>query len=285
MKINACSVAFRHTNITAALLADYTLKGGFDGLEIWAPHARTFDADWKVLPRRPKVPMLAGYLPLGESGFSMLEAIRLCKLAQSWGATKLRLFAGSTGSAMAGPALRDRIVADLRKCAAIAQDHGLKIAVETHPETLADTPCATRELLDRLNHPAIGINFDVLHVWEAGVDPILAHALLASDVLHFHLKTVSARNKLSVFTPTNIHDQWGHRDGICPLFEGALNYAAILRNLPIDAEMSLEWFGPDPSATMRADLIRIRELQTENHSSFNRSSNFCPASVGDYSPN
>lgn len=258
MKINACSVAFRHMNITAGFLAEYTREAGFDGLEIWAPHARAFAADWARLPWRPRVPMLAGYLPLGEDGFRPEEARALCALAQSWGAGRLRLFAGSAGSAGASPALRARIVADLRACAGLAQEHGLRVAVETHPGTLADTPAATRALLEAVGHPALGVNFDVLHVWEAGADPLAAYAGLAGDVLHFHLKTVTARDRLGVFAPANIHDPQGSRDGICPLFGGALDYAAILAGLPATGEASLEWFGPDPARHMRQDLALIR---------------------------
>lgn len=260
MKINACSVAFRHMNITAGFLADYTREAGFDGVEIWAPHARAMAADWARLPWRPRVPMLAGYLPLGEDGFRLEEARALCALTQGWGAGRLRLFAGSAGSAGASPGLRARIVADLRACAGLAQEHGLRVAVETHPGTLADTPAATRALLAEAAHPALGLNFDVLHVWEAGADPLAAYAGLAGEVLHFHLKSVTARDRLAVFAPANIHDPQGNRDGICPLFGGALDYAAILAGLPASAEASLEWFGPDPARRMRQDLALIRAL-------------------------
>ncbi|MBL8561904.1 MAG: sugar phosphate isomerase/epimerase [Gemmobacter sp.] len=260
MKINACSVAFRHMNITAGFLADYTREAGFDGLEIWAPHARAMAADWARLPWRPRVPMLAGYLPLGEDGFRLEEARALCALTQSWGAGRLRLFAGTAGSALASPALRARIIADLRACAGLAQDHGLRVAVETHPGTLADTPAATHALLAEAAHPALGLNFDVLHVWEAGADPLAAFQALAPHVLHFHLKSVTSRAGLAVFSPANIHDPQGSRDGICPLFRGALDYAAILKRLPALAEGSLEWFGPAPAQVMQEDLAQIRAI-------------------------
>ncbi len=65
MRINACSVAFRHLDVTARDLARYVAREGFDGLEIWAPHARALAVEWRDLPQRPPVPMLAGYLTLG----------------------------------------------------------------------------------------------------------------------------------------------------------------------------------------------------------------------------
>jgi 3-dehydroshikimate dehydratase len=258
MRINACSVAFRHMNITAAALADYTLRHGFDGLEIWLPHARALAGGWAALPQRPPVPMLAGYLPLGEAAFAETGAVELCRLARHWQAGKLRLFAGNDGSASMAPTLRDRVTRDLRHVVHVAADHGLRIAVETHPGTLADTPGAALQLLQAVDHPALGLNFDVLHVWEAGCDPLAARALLAPHILHYHLKTVTSRACLPVFAPANIHDANGSRDGICPLFDGALDYAAILAGLPRVAEGSLEWFGPDPASTMAADLVRIR---------------------------
>lgn len=258
MRINAASVAFRHLTVSARDLARYTLREGFDGLEIWAPHARALTAEWAALPQRPAVPMLAGYLPLGTPAFQRTEAAALLALTRDWGAPRLRLFAGATGSADADPDGRRAILRDLSGVADMARDLGVTIAIETHPGTLADSLPATLDLLDALDHPAVGINFDVLHVWESGADPVAALARLAGHVDHVHLKSVTARDRLSVFDPTNVHDPQGRRDGMCPLMAGALDYGAILPALPRDAQGTLEWFGPKPAATMAADLRALR---------------------------
>lgn len=260
MRVHACSVAFRHLDVTAADLAQYVTREGFDGLEIWAPHARAMLDDWQALPLRPRVPMLAGYLPLGAPGFSRPEAQALIDLAVAWDTPKLRLFAGGLGWNQADTATRAAILRDLRLVADMARDAGLMVAVETHPDTLADSLPATLALLTVLDHPAVGINFDVLHVWEGGADPLAAHALLAPHVLHHHLKTVTNRDRLEVFRPGNVHDPQGDRSGMCALFDGSLDYRRILRGLPVGAEGSLEWFGPKPAATMIADLRQVREL-------------------------
>lgn len=258
MRINAASVAFRHLTVSAADLARYTLREGFDGLEIWAPHARAMARDWAALTQRPAVPMLAGYLPLGQAGFCRAEAQELVDLTGLWGAHKLRLFAGHLGSHEAGTDQHQAILGDLETVADMALSAGIGIAVETHPGTLADSLPATAALLETMNHRAIGINFDVLHVWESGADPQIALTRLGPFIVHFHLKTVTARTRLGVFAPANIHDPDGCRDGICPLFEGALDYARLLDALPPQADATLEWFGPKPAATMIADLRAIR---------------------------
>lgn len=260
MKINACSVAFRHLDVSAADLARYVMREGFDGLEIWLPHARAMAEEWAALSARPHVPMLAGYLPVGLPGFDAAEAEALCILTRQWGAGRLRLFAGNLGSAEATPERRDAILRDLRKTAQFAALHGLRVAIETHPDTLADAFAETLGLLEDLDHPAIGVNFDVLHVWESGADPLAAHAKLAPHILHYHLKNVTARDCLTVFNSGNVHDPAGSRQGMCPLFEGVLDYTHILAALPWTAEASLEWFGPEPAATMATDLSRARAV-------------------------
>nr|WP_111300925.1 sugar phosphate isomerase/epimerase family protein [Paracoccus saliphilus] len=261
MRVHACSVAFRHLDVTAADLARYVTREGFDGLEIWAPHARAALADWRALAQRPRVPMLAGYLPLGTPDFERPEAQALVDLTIAWNAPKLRLFAGGLGWDGADAGARAAITRDLRLVADMARDAGLRIAVETHPDTLADSLPATMALLDGLDHPAVGINFDVLHVWEGGAEPLEAQALLAPHILHYHLKSVTARDRLDVFRPGNVHDPRGHRTGMCGLFHGVLDYRRILRGLPDTAEGSLEWFGPKPAATMIGDLRQMRELK------------------------
>lgn len=258
MKVHVCSVAFRHEAVTAAGLAGYVGWHGFDGLEIWAPHARDLREAWRALPRVPQVPMLAGYLPLGTPAFDADEAGTLVDLTAAWRAPCLRLFAGATGTDRTAPEARRAILSDLGRVADLAHARGLRIAVETHPGTLADSPEAALDLLAALDHPALGLNFDVLHVWEAGTDPVAGLARLQPHVLHLHLKSVSARDRLAVFEPGNVHDPKGDRRGMCPLFGGALDYDRILRAIPPGASGSLEWFGPDPARVMAEDLRRIR---------------------------
>ena len=258
MRVHACSVAFRHLRVTAADLAGYSRREGFDGIEIWAPHARALRADWRALPRRPDVPMLAGYLPFGTDAFRPDEARALVALTRDWGARRLRLFAGGVGHAAADAALRARIAGDLRRTADMAAAAGVIVAVETHPRTLADGLAPLRALLDALDHPAVGVNLDVLHVWESGACPLDALRALGGRVVHAHLKNVTAPDRLEVFRPDNIHDPAGTRDGICPLMEGAVDYATILPHLR-GLDVSLEWFGPKIAARMAFDLRAIRQ--------------------------
>lgn len=261
-RVHACSVAFRHHRISAAGLAAYVTAHGFDGVEIWSPHARALAEDWQALPARPDVPMLAGYLPIGLPRFDPVRARALVALTCAWRAPVLRLFAGNLGWHEAGRSGRMAVLSDLDRVADMAAAAGVRLAVETHPDTLADSPETALAVLAALNHPAVGLNFDALHVWESGADPAAARAALAPRIWHHHLKSVTRGDRLDVFDPANIHDPDGRREGLCPLLDGALDYHAFLAALPDGAGVSLEWFGPDPGAVMAADLHRIRALTT-----------------------
>ena len=265
MRVHAASVAFRHQPVTAAGLAGYVARHGFDGLEIWAPHARALRASWAALPHRPRVPMLSGYLPVGMPDFDQAQARDLVDLTQAWRAPRLRLVAGAIGAAQADAGQRRAIRDDLRRVADMAAAAGLRLAIETHPGTLADSPDAALALLEALDHPAAGLNFDMLHIWEAGAEPLAALDRLAPHVLHLHLKSVTGRAALTVFAPGNVHDPQGSRQGMCPLFAGAPDYdrflAGLAARIGADADGSLEWFGPDPARRMAADLGQIRLRQ------------------------
>ncbi|MFD1150682.1 sugar phosphate isomerase/epimerase family protein [Saccharothrix hoggarensis] len=102
------------------------------------------------------------------------------------GAPRVRVWAGVEGSADASRATRDRVVSALREAAQAAAERGLTIALEFHGGTLADTPRATLDLLDAVDHPALGT------YWQPSVDepdePALAGlALLRHRVAAVHV--------------------------------------------------------------------------------------------------
>lgn len=119
------------------------------------------------------------------------------------------------------------------------------LLLETHPQTLTDNVESTLRLLEEVDHPALKVNFDVLHIWESGAYPIEAFHTLQPCIHHFHFKNISSKEKLTVFNPANVYAAAGSRDGMVPLFEGLIDFEAFIdyvsSHTNIDA--SLEWFG------------------------------------------
>nr|WP_269808786.1 TIM barrel protein [Enterovibrio nigricans] len=177
----------------------------FQGIELWGAHAMglehqpQYDANW-LRDMGLSISMLSDYLPIvGDEHDAKQKCQHICRLAKHWETTKVRTFAGHQGSASVCSDERAKMTFRLRCICDFAQQQGLSVLVETHPGTLADTPQSILQLLEEVNHPALKLNFDTLHVWEAGEDPVSFHAEVAEHVGHYHLKNVLSRELLGIF--------------------------------------------------------------------------------------
>lgn len=274
MHLSLCTISFRHHLISLPELAAFASQNGLDGIELWGAHAKNLcdqpnlNAVW-LSAYGLQASMLSDYLPMsGPAEAAQHKMKYLCLLAKHWGTTKLRTFAGVQASAQTSPGDRLELVRRLRRYCEQAEGFGLELLIETHPNTYADTTASTLQLLDEVDHPALRVNFDVLHIWEAGEDPVVSWRQLAPFVRHMHLKNISSRQHLNVFEPGNIYSAAGSREGIVPIFEGAYDFRAFLRALPSDRDhsASLEWFGGFAKEVIARDCRKIRdclpELQT-----------------------
>jgi sugar phosphate isomerase/epimerase len=108
----------------------------------------------------------------------------------------------ANGSAMATEADLERVADCYRHIAGYAADHGVRVAVEVHPNTVHDTVAATARLIDLVAHDNLLVTIDpanaaVLSVADrdpAVVDPI------AGRVAYFHLKNCLIRDGVADFT-------------------------------------------------------------------------------------
>ncbi|MEM9454517.1 MAG: sugar phosphate isomerase/epimerase [Myxococcota bacterium] len=276
MKLSVCTISFRHHLTSLGQIARWAVARGFSGIELWGVHARNladhpeYDPSW-LRAQGLAVPMISDYLPLGGDPDAAVDKARsLCRLANLWGAKKVRTFAGSRGSDAIDDDERAAWTARLRELAQIAQDHGLSLVVETHPSTLADTLPSIVRLLNEVDHSALRLNFDVIHVWESGADPIEALGRVEPVVAHMHFKNIARRDQLSAFAPSNVYSPAGDRAGMVSIFEGAFDYEPFLRFVMTksslrwsELEASLEWFGSDVLPTLEGDHRRITELEAK----------------------
>jgi 3-dehydroshikimate dehydratase len=276
MNLSVCTISFRHHLISLEEIARWAASHEFQGIELWGVHAKNltncpqYDSQW-IRSQNMSVPMLSDYLPLqGDKQLARDKAVQLCRLCQHWGARKLRTFAGDKPSRDVTTEERKTWVSRLRELCDIASAHGVLLVVETHPNTLADSHASTLQLLEEVAHPALRLNLDVIHVWEAGTEPIEALRRLEPFVSHMHLKNITRRELLPVFAPGNVYAPAGSRLGMVELFEGAYDFERFLRfvltesNLNCDSlDASLEWFGADVFATLQGDRFQLRQLEAE----------------------
>lgn len=283
MNINVCTISFRHQLISFKQIALWAKHHRFSGIELWGVHAKNMDdrvecnKAW-LHDHNLCVPMISDYLPLiGDEAIAVDKIKKLGDLCLKWGAKKIRTFAGDKASHNVSPDERKSWTKRLRDLCHIAEHFGLQLVVETHPNTLADTLCSTLQLIEDINHPALHINFDVIHVWESGDDVKQALHSLEPLISHVHLKNIADKSLLHLFSPANVYAPAGNRQGMTPLFDGAFDFSEFLAyvkersNLCWDSlDASLEWFGTDVMSSLEKDNGIIEQhYNTQTNPAFN----------------
>ncbi|WP_377136718.1 sugar phosphate isomerase/epimerase family protein [Rubritalea spongiae] len=251
-----------------AELTDWARANRFAGIEMWGGHARSlkhreiYDADW-LKAKGMYVSMLSDYIDFTKCEADFLSAAEeLLEMTTNWNCKKLRVFAGSKGSDVMPFHERVQLVIYLKQLCALAEARGIYVLVETHPNTFADSLRSTQWLLDEVGHDHLRLNFDVLHVWESGADPVEAFHKLEAQIMHVHLKNVSERSKLGVFAPGNVYSASGSREGMVSLFDGELDFQHFFDACDLEhLDASLEWFGRDIYAVLASDAAKLASLR------------------------
>lgn len=268
MKLSICTISFRHHLYSIDQLAHWAKSHHFDGIELWGIHAKNlvkdhhYGKEW-LNSYGLETSMISDYLPLEASSENLMkETEYLSNIADHWGTNKIRTFVGKKGSAITSSKEREELIRKVRMICEFLLSKGQVLLIETHPHTLADQLSSTLNMLQEVNHPALRINFDVLHVWESGVHPVEAMKKLQPFISHFHLKNISSRDKLSVFAPDNVYAASGSREGMVPLFHGEVDYHQFLSEAfkTTDVHASLEWFGPNVKEVLSQDINEVRKL-------------------------
>ncbi|AUM63803.1 sugar phosphate isomerase/epimerase [Brevibacillus laterosporus] len=272
MKFSLCTISFRHQLISFADMVDFARRHDFDGIELWGIHAQhLYDGDrekaeeqLRILTNHDmQVSMLSDYLDISShQPFSKTldKGKRLISLAKWLGVNRIRTFAGQKASAEVSASERTLYVKYLRELCELCGENGMELLLETHPNTLTDNLASTLTLLEEINHPAVAINLDFLHIWESGADPIDSFENLQPWVRHYHLKNIVSTEYLGVFQPNNVYSPSGSREGIVPLAYGAVDYSSILEVIAkTEYFASIEWFGPNPAKVLREEMRWLRQ--------------------------
>lgn len=279
MKIALCTISFRHQLISMKELAQFAVAHGFDGIELWGTHARSFYEeslqfenfeDPRALLKQNGlvISMISDYLNIAENiNFTQIEeqTKRLISLADWLGVSRIRTFAGERPSTDVSEQERAQYVEKLNFIGDLCESSGKKLLLETHPNTLADQLDSTLQLMNELAHASIGINLDFFHLWESGTEPLIALEKLGRWADNFHLKNMISLELAKQFEPQNVYSPSGDRRGMIALSEGAIDYRPVLEKIKTLSKAenfwSLEWFGENPKAILSQDIQFIRHMQ------------------------
>lgn len=151
-----CSVTFRQLSPPELVAA--TAAAGLRRIE-WGSDIHAPAEDPRALDEVRACTVDAGltvssygsYWRAGDPGSSP-SIEELVSAATRLGAPRIRVWAGSIGSAECPAPQRRRIIDDLRHAAEVGADSGIQIGLEFHRLTLTDTVDSTLQLLDEVGH-------------------------------------------------------------------------------------------------------------------------------------
>ena len=141
-----------------------------------------------------------------------------------------------------------RLVNALRYVGDYAADRGVRVALETHGG-LTRNGGLCRKLLDAVDHPAIGVNYDTgnIYYYNDALEPAEDVRQIADRIVHVHLKdTVGGKG------------EWL----FCPLGDGRVDFPAVLGVLEkagFKGPYSLELEGKRGEDNDRAANVRVIE--------------------------
>jgi sugar phosphate isomerase/epimerase len=130
-----------------------------------------------------------------------------------------------------------------------AEKENVLLLIEPEPGLLIEKADQFLELMQHIDSPAVGLNFDIGHAYCVGDEPAPTIRRLAKYIRHFHLEDIAA---------TRVHHH------LIP-GEGAIDFPstlAAIRDIGYDAWITIELYPYtlDPDAAARTALQRIQPL-------------------------
>jgi sugar phosphate isomerase/epimerase len=134
-----------------------------------------------------------------------------------------------------------------------AEKEGVLLLIEPEPGLLIETADQFEELMQHLDSPAVGLNFDIGHFYCVGDEPAPTVRRLARHIRHFHLEDIAA---------TRVHHH------LIP-GEGAIDFAATfqaIREIAYDGWVTVELYPyvDNPDEAARTAFARVKPLLGAN---------------------
>ncbi len=100
---------------------------------------------------------------------------------------------GSSGKARDEESLQQAI-GWIRELAAAAGERGVRYAVKPHVGSAVYNTETALRLVEAVDHPALGLNYDPTHLIREGDDPVEAARRLGPHIIHVHIRDVGSRD-------------------------------------------------------------------------------------------
>lgn len=183
------------------------------------------------------------------AGQNIDATLKYIDLAADVGCPRLRVFGGPIAKDLSRENAIEVVAHSLAAVAGHAQAHGVTVCMETHDDWC--DPRHVAEVMRRANHPAIAVNWDIMHpVRVAGVTMDEAFQTLRPWIRHLH-----------------VHDGTAGELALMPIGEGIIDHRraiALLLSLGYDGYLSGEWINWEPyEVHLPRELSALRRYEEE----------------------
>jgi len=173
------------------------------------------------------------YADPAEAAQAVEETLAYVDLAADVGSPRLRVFGGAIPDGLDRAKSADSIVESLKSVSDHAEKRGVVVCLETHDHWC--DPAHVAEVMQRVDHPAIAVNWDIMHpVRQTNATMEDAFRTLKPWIRHVHFHD-------------GINDDRGMR--FVPIGEGMVDHKSavkLLSAMPYNDFLSGEWIGWKP---------------------------------------
>ncbi|MEG6589034.1 sugar phosphate isomerase/epimerase family protein [Paenibacillus barengoltzii] len=243
MKFSICSTGLKGMILEKVLEAATQLQ--LHGVELWDGHLEAYLDNGGSLPElrqqltahRLVVPAISTYAAFSKGEQASDQELQNIQRAARWAAElecpRVRAFAGHLPSCKADAMLWQQVQSGLCAASEVCSQLGIRLAVETHNNTLADTEESIAVLLE-LSGPVVELIYDGFNFFVDQLDPLPALEKFYPRITHVHVKNYKWN-----------HHNWAQSVPV-PVLQGDSNQRAILQRLAeleYGGFVSFEYFG------------------------------------------
>ena len=251
LKTALCTIAFRERLLEYSL--DVACEAGFNGVEIWGrePHiSEEYDGNRVAAARRMvterglEVAVFGSYLRFGAIETETMPLRAVLQTAVGLDTPIIRVWASDVGSAEADEETWHDTVIQCREGAHAARKMGMRLAVEMHTKTLADTAESARRLVEDVECENFGLNFQALPRLDD--DPAERLNMVLPYVYHLHAQNYAPLDS----SPDKLER--------VALSDGVIDYAPLIKRLysnGYDGYVAIE-FSPSNTNDKREAMLR-----------------------------
>jgi sugar phosphate isomerase/epimerase len=266
MKLKHSFMSFSCPELTLPQLLELARKLGYDGIEprIQDKHAHLLELDSDAATRKAarKEAERAGiaicciatscqFADPQTLQETMETARRSIDLASDVGAARLRVFGGPIGKGLDRAAAIEQVSRSLASLAEQARKRGVVVCMETHDDWC--DPRHVAEVMRKVDHPFIAVNWDFVHVVRTGKATIdESYRLLRPWIRHMH-----------------IHDAKidGDRFTLVPIGTGDIDHRRVVELAladGYDGYLSGEWIRWEPYQThLPRELATLKQYEAQ----------------------